>query len=478
MRNRGYAIDSDQPAVPTVSGPTGRFWDDHPITAATLVLAILTPAITVTALLTCVYLFDQSLTIPYLIVALIVFVVSFPGRFPKSNSISALAGNVLFPWLLVVTLLVLGWFSGALAFFDQRVILAWALITPLMLLAAHLLVPVALPKLMSTDGVQRVAVIAGGGHLGQRLAAAIGNSPYLGIRIAGYFEDRAPSRARSFSPIPILGSLDRLPDYVKTHRVNLLYITLPMAAQPRILKLLDELRDTTVSIYFAPDIFVVDLIQSRVSTLNGIPLVSMCETPFHGANGILKRASDLVLASVILILISPLMLGIAIGIKLGSPGPVFFKQRRYGLDGQEIVVYKFRSMTVLEDGNEIRQATTADARVTKFGAFLRRTSLDELPQFVNVLQGRMSVVGPRPHAIAHNEQYRKLIDGYMIRHKVRPGITGWAQVNGLRGETDLLEKMQKRIEYDLDYLRHWSFWWDIEIILRTLLVVWKKQNAY
>jgi putative colanic acid biosynthesis UDP-glucose lipid carrier transferase len=172
------------------------------------------------------------------------------------------------------------------------------------------------------------------------------------------------------------------------------------------------------------------------------------------------------------------MLAIAAGVKLSSPGPVIFRQRRYGLDGREIVVYKFRTMTVTEDGAVVRQATRADGRVTRFGAILRRYSLDELPQLINVLQGRMSVVGPRPHAVAHTELYRKLIKGYMFRHKVRPGITGWAQVNGLRGETDTLEKMERRIAYDLDYLREWSLQLDLRIVLRTVLVVFDGGNAY
>jgi putative colanic acid biosynthesis UDP-glucose lipid carrier transferase len=193
---------------------------------------------------------------------------------------------------------------------------------------------------------------------------------------------------------------------------------------------------------------------------------------------LVKRASDIVIAGTFLLLAAPLMLAIAAAIKLTSPGPVMFKQRRYGLDGREIVVYKFRSMTVMEDGGEIRQASRNDNRVTPLGAFLRSSSLDELPQFINVLQGRMSVVGPRPHAVAHNELYRKLIKSYMVRHKVRPGITGWAQVNGLRGETETVEKMRARIEYDLDYLRHWSLKLDLAIIWRTLFVVFKKQNAY
>jgi putative colanic acid biosynthesis UDP-glucose lipid carrier transferase len=215
-----------------------------------------------------------------------------------------------------------------------------------------------------------------------------------------------------------------------------------------------------------------------MDAIGGIPVVAVCETPFYGINGLVKRASDIVLALAILVLISPLMVAIAIGVKRSSPGPILFRQRRYGLDGREIVVYKFRSMKVLEDGNVIRQATKDDDRVTPFGAYLRRTSLDELPQFINVLQGRMSVVGPRPHAVAHNEMYRKLIKGYMIRHKVRPGITGWAQVNGLRGETDTLDKMKERIEYDLEYLRNWSLLLDLKIVVKTVFVVLRKQNAY
>jgi putative colanic acid biosynthesis UDP-glucose lipid carrier transferase len=251
-----------------------------------------------------------------------------------------------------------------------------------------------------------------------------------------------------------------------------------MASQPRIRELLDALKDTTASVYFVPDMFVTDLIQGRTDSVCGLPVISVCETPFRGPAGVLKRISDVVLASLILVLISPIMLAIGIAVKLGSPGPVIFRQRRYGLDGEEIVVYKFRSMTVTEDGGTIVQARKDDARVTRLGAFLRRTSMDELPQFINVLQGRMSIVGPRPHAVAHNEQYRQLIKSYMVRHKVRPGITGWAQVNGFRGETDSLEKMEGRIRYDLDYLRNWSLRLDLYIIFKTVRLVFQDSRAY
>ncbi|MEN9481681.1 MAG: hypothetical protein RLZZ298_3076 [Pseudomonadota bacterium] len=451
----------------------------RPLTGTAVLQATLVPAVTVISLSLCALAFDQALSGAYLILAIIVFSVTFPGRFPKSKAIRDIAVDIGIYWLLVFSLLLfLGWATSTLDVFDQRVISAWAITTPIPLFFAHVLLPIALPRWMASEGVQRVAVIAGCGQLGQQLAATITASPFLGIRVAGYFEDRSQSRCATGKAETILGSIHQLADYVKSHPVDMLYITLPMASQPRILKLLDELRDTTVSIYFAPDIFLSDLIQARLDSIGGIPVVAVCETPFYGINGVLKRASDIILASLILILIAPLMLVIAIAIKFQSPGPVLFKQRRYGLDGREIMVYKFRSMSVAEDGAQIRQATRNDSRVMPLGAFLRRTSLDELPQFINVLEGKMSVVGPRPHAVAHNEQYRKLINGYMIRHKVRPGITGWAQVSGLRGETDTLEKMEKRIEYDLAYLRNWSLLWDFEIILKTLYVVSKKQNAY
>src|SRR5690606_7516492 len=224
--------------------------------------------------------------------------------------------------------------------------------------------------------------------------------------------------------------------------------------------------------------FVFDLIQARFDHVGGIPVMSVCDSPFEGFNGLVKRASDIVLATVILAMIWPVLLAIAIAVKVTSPGPVIFKPRRYGLDGKEILVYKFRSMTVMEDGENVRQAVRGDQRLTPIGGFLRRTSLDELPQFINVLQGRMSVVGPRPHASAHNEQYRKLIKGYMVRHKVRPGITGWDQVNGFRGETDTLDKMVRRVEYVLDYLRNWSLWLDLKIVMLTVTSILGDRAAY
>jgi putative colanic acid biosynthesis UDP-glucose lipid carrier transferase len=296
--------------------------------------------------------------------------------------------------------------------------------------------------------------------------------------VAGFFDDRCQGRLPRFAPREILGSLQQLADYVKRHRVDVIYSTLPMSPAPRVCALLESLRDTTASIYFVPDVLRFDLIQARVDTVDGMPVIGVCEAPCYGLNALLKRASDVALSAAALVVAAPVLLAIALALKATSRDSVLFKQRRYGLDGREIVVYKFRTMTCTEDGDAVAQATRNDPRTTRLGALLRRYSLDELPQFVNVLQGRMSVVGPRPHAVAHNEAYRKLIRGYMIRHKAKPGITGLAQVRGLRGETDTLDKMRARIECDLEYLRNWSLWLDLTIVLKTVGVVLRRTGAF
>jgi putative colanic acid biosynthesis UDP-glucose lipid carrier transferase len=241
---------------------------------------------------------------------------------------------------------------------------------------------------------------------------------------------------------------------------------------------LRALADTTATVYLMADFFTYDLLHARWTELGSLPIVSIYDSPFRGAGGWLKRLEDLVLGSLILILIAPVLLGVALLVKLSSRGPVFFRQRRYGLNGKEIRVLKFRSMTVCEDGPKIKQATKDDKRVTPIGKILRRTSLDELPQFLQVITGEMSIVGPRPHAVAHNEEYRALIHGYMLRHKVKPGITGWAQVNGWRGETDDIVKMEKRVQHDLEYIQNWHLLWDLKIILLTILGTKKSHNAY
>jgi putative colanic acid biosysnthesis UDP-glucose lipid carrier transferase len=423
-------------------------------------------------------LVEETLAPRHIILSVVVFAITFPGSANLGRSVWSMLKHVALGWLTVSgLLLVFGYLTSYLRYFEEELLVTWWWAAPASQATAHLLLRLGAPKLLEIQGHRR-AVIAGLNEQGLELARRLTADPYLHIRVVGFFDDRSSERVNPQAEQTMLGRIMSLPAYVKQNRVDIIYISLPMASQPRILSLLDELRDTTVSIYFVPDIFVTDLIQGRMDAVGGLPVVAVCESPFSGVSGLLKRGSDIVLSLLILALASPLLLAVAASVKLTSPGPVIFRQRRYGLDGREIVVYKFRSMRVTEDGSSIIQAKRGDPRLTRVGAFLRRTSLDELPQFFNVLQGRMSIVGPRPHAVAHNETYRKLIKGYMVRHKVKPGITGWAQVNGYRGETETLEKMKARIDFDLDYLRNWSLRLDLYIIARTVSVVLKGEHAH
>jgi len=415
----------------------------------------------------------------YLILGLIAFSLSFPGRFHLDQPAWKMVVKTLVGWFLLVGFLLLfAYGSGYLDNFSRTVMLTWAMLTPVVLVAANGLARRLVPGILASKRHQHLAVIAGCNATGRRLAQSFDEDPTLGVQFLGYFDDRCRERVDDDSRAREIGALAELPSYTKASHIDQIYLALPMGEESRILKLLDELKDTTASIFFVPDLFVTDLIQGRVDSIGSTPIVALCETPFVGINGVLKRGSDVILAALILIAIAPLLLAVAVGVKLMSPGPVLFKQRRYGLDGREIVVYKFRSMTVTEDGDKsYTQVSRGDPRVPPFGAFIRKTSLDELPQFINVLQGRMSIVGPRPHAIAVNERYRKLIPGYMLRHKVLPGITGWAQVNGYRGGDDA-EHMRGRIEYDLEYLRNWSLGLDLLIILRTVGLIFRDMRAY
>jgi putative colanic acid biosynthesis UDP-glucose lipid carrier transferase len=422
---------------------------------------------------------EGDLPAPYLILSVLLFAITFPGTPRLGMPLLQLVGEVLVSWFWTASLLALtGFATGYEREFSRKIILTWVVAAPFVLISAHFLLRLFAPFLVSLQGPPRRAIIVGMNEQGVALASRVGETPYSRIELAGFFDDRDLNRLDASSDYRMIGRLDELSKFVREKNIQLIYLSLPMASQPRILHVLDELKDTTASIFFVPDMFVTDLIQGRTGSVCGMPVISVCETPFTGSNGFIKRLSDIVLSIIILLLISPILLGVAIAVKVTSPGPIIFRQRRYGLDGKEILVYKFRSMTVTEDGAKVQQATKNDSRITPLGAILRKTSIDELPQFVNVLQGRMSIVGPRPHAVAHNEMYRKLIKGYMVRHKVKPGITGWAQVNGYRGETDTLDKMQGRIDFDLDYLRNWSLRLDLYIIFRTVRLVMKDQQAY
>lgn len=441
--------------------------------------ALLDPAVAVLALALCVLALDPGGGPHYVLLGVIAFGLLFPGNAGFHEAPRRVVRKIAVNWLLLIVVIgSFGYASGYTRHFPRDVVLCWVLLTPALMILAHFLSRNVVLRALTATTRQRTAVVAGVNDVGLSLTRQFKNNPYLGCRIVGFFDDRNVDRLPDTEGLPTLGTMSELASFVKLNRIDQIYLAVPMASQPRILSLLDDLKDTTASVFFVPDIFVTDLIQGQMHSVGNTPVVAICETPFTGFRGLTKRFSDLIISGILMIPLAPIMAIVALGVRLSSPGPIVFKQRRYGLDGEEILVYKFRSMTVTEDGDKTyKQVTKNDSRVTPFGAFIRKTSLDELPQFINVLQGRMSIVGPRPHAVAVNEQYRKLIPGYMIRHKVKPGITGWAQVNGYRGGDDL-GHMTKRIEYDLEYLRNWSLSFDLWIIFKTVAVVVKDKHAY
>jgi len=404
-----------------------------------------------------------------------------PGERQLLSPTLPLAGKVLIRWMAIIgILLAVGFVTKYSSDFSRKVVLSWIVVTPAVLILVVLCLQELRRRLMYDPAMVRRVAFAGCNDISAALARRIGESGELtGLKVEGFFDDRSAERlglpgARS----RLLGRLPELASFVKRRGIDVVFVALPVRHIQRVMQLLDDLRDTTVSIYYVPDIFAFDLIQARSGELFGIPVVALCETPFCGYRGVIKRFTDIALAASILVVAAPLMLALSAMVRFSSPGPIIFPQRRYGLDGREITVWKFRSMTVVEDGAEIVQATRQDTRITPVGRFMRRYSLDELPQLFNVLQGRMSLVGPRPHAVAHNEQYRKLIKGYMIRHKVPPGMTGLAQVNGCRGETSRIEEMQARVNYDLEYLRRWTPLLDVKILLLTAVRVLRDEKAY
>jgi putative colanic acid biosysnthesis UDP-glucose lipid carrier transferase len=378
--------------------------------------------------------------------------------------------------IVYILLLLIGYSLKVSHEFSRRVVITWMVSWPVLLGLERYLVRAVLWHYREKGYNIRRTVIAGVSEMGERVASWVDENPWSGARVVGFFDDWKTGNVKSY---PILGTFHSLPEYVKANNIDTVYIAISMKGEEKIQALLAGLADTTASVYLVPDIFLYDLmLGGNLLYFDETPVISLRETPLQGFNSLLKRTEDIVLSLFTLLLTSPLMLLVAIGIKLTSRGPVLFKQWRYGLDGQPIEIYKFQTMTVCEDGYEFKQAVPCDPRVTRLGTFLRRTSLDELPQIINVLQGRMSIVGPRPHPVALNESFRQKVPGYMLRHKVRPGITGLAQVNGWRGETDTIEKMEKRIEYDLEYLRQWSLFLDLKIIALTIWNGAWRTNAY
>jgi len=391
-----------------------------------------------------------------------------------------------FTWLLmtwtgtIAFLLLAAYATKTTADYSRVVLGIWLVGTPVAMGCWRAIVRTTLSKYRAKGYNTRTIAIFGAGETGMNVATTVAQSPWLGYRVLGFFDDRVPTPERTQINTELHGTFEDLLQLAYRKEIDAVYITLPLSAQQRIMDLTDKLADTTVSVYLVPEFFIYNLFHGQGNqwrNLGHLPTISLFDTPFLGADRLMKRFQDIILSITILAFISVPMVLIAIAVKATSAGPVLFKQRRYGIDGREIEVWKFRSMQVHQEEIVI-QATKNDPRLTPIGGFLRRTSLDELPQFIHVFLGDMSIVGPRPHAVAHNEEYRPKVKGYMLRHAVKPGITGWAQINGWRGETDTLEKMNSRIEHDLWYIRNWSTWLDLKIVVLTVFRGFTGSTAY
>jgi len=389
--------------------------------------------------------------------------------------------TTIFAWTLSFTILaVIGQFSLYATEISGPYLYVWCLNCTVISLSFRMLYRWMM-RWQTDRGINtRNFAVVGVTELGIELSRNISRTPDLGLKLRGFYDDRPEDRTVTLpcSMDQKLGTINDLVESAKKGEIDVIFITLPMRAESRIKTLIREFSDSAVSVYIVPDLFVFQMLHSRWTDVQGIPIVSVFENPLYGVDGVLKRSVDIALASVALVLLAVPMLLIALAVKLTSRGPILFQQLRYGLDGKPIKVLKFRSMTVMENGDQVTQAQKNDSRLTPIGGFLRRSSLDELPQLFNVLGGSMSLVGPRPHANAHNEFYRRQINGYMLRHKIKPGITGLAQVNGCRGETETVEKMEARVKYDHQYIREWNLALDFQIMLKTIRVVLARQNAY
>lgn len=381
-------------------------------------------------------------------------------------------------WIVVIIgLIVMAFLTKTSEEFSRGWVLLWAIATPAVILSGRFVIRQLATWMIGQGRLARHVAIVGAGPVADRLALHLRNrNPELVL--VGVFDDRSTGRDPGEGTLAPIGTTQDLVTRGQRDPLDEIIITVPMNARARLDRLIDTLAVLPVDIRVCPGMPVIEGTVPRVSYLDDMPLISALKRPIGEWSWMAKAAFDRVAASLLLVLIAPLMALIALAVRLESKGPALFRQRRHGFNHEIITVLKFRSMTVMEDGGAVKQASKNDARITRLGAILRRTSLDELPQLINVIRGDMSLVGPRPHALTHNDHYAKIIGHYANRHRVKPGITGLAQVNGLRGETDTPDKMAARIKYDLYYIDNWSIWLDIKILIRTAIVVPFQKSAY
>ncbi len=478
----GYA------AVPATASRFGDFAPvvDHAQGSSTShrIQGLVYAAVVAGLLAAIVQLSGAAFTVPYQTLAILMAItcyfslrhLSLTAAWDTGRQGSAGTALLLIWTKVSLILTAVGYVTGYLRYFSPQILLTWFFTAP----AALVVLNGQLRKLIRSSelvaGETRTAVLVFANDTARQFAQRLHDSQSHDL--LGYFEDRDLDRVGGLDTVPYLGTTRNIASYVKQRAVDVVFIVLPIVGSERALAVAESLGDTTASVFFVPDYCAFSVLGARATEINSMPALELMETPFYGADGLLKRAFDIVFSTCALIALALPMLLIGALVKLTSPGPALFKQPRYGLNGKEFFVYKFRTMTVADRNHEIEQVARNDQRVTPLGRILRRTSLDELPQFFNVLMGDMSVVGPRPHTVAHNEHYRRQVRRYMSRHKVRPGITGLAQVRGLRGETTTLALMDARIHCDIEYIRTWSVFLDLKIILRTILLVINDKNAY
>ncbi|MCY1209319.1 UDP-glucose:undecaprenyl-phosphate glucose-1-phosphate transferase [compost metagenome] len=394
----------------------------------------------------------------------------------RGRSLFSLATRLLSAWSLVWLISILLTYLLHQADSLSRLwMVYWYAFSLAGLLGLRVASRVVLNLLRITGANSKRVLIVGYGRTGQEMYRRATASHATGFKVSGIY---APEGEPTPEGRRRITDSAQIPEFARDQGIDEIWLTLPMSEFRLMQEINFSLRNDFIDIKWMPSVLDFDLLNHNVGNFLGMPAVEMNRPPALGVRGTIKAIFDRAFAALVLIALSPLFLIIGILIKRDSPGPVFFKQERLGMDGRVIHVYKFRSMKVHAEHGTVTQATKGDSRITPIGAFLRRTSLDELPQFINVLRGEMSVVGPRPHAMAHNNMYKEQLDFYMMRHRVKPGITGWAQINGYRGETDTLDKMAKRVEHDIFYIRNWSFWMDVRIIFWTAFKGWTGRNAY
>ncbi len=376
---------------------------------------------------------------------------------------------------VILILIVMGSLTKTSINFSRVWLGVWFLSAWILLIVFHSLLRIFLRWIREQGFNVRRIVLVGAGDLGRQVARQIQNAPWTGIKIMAFYDDNPELHGKVIEGIKVKGNTARLARVLQRYTLDEVWLAMPLGAEKRIKDILYNLRHSPVSVRFVPDIFGFRLLNHSVSEVAGVPVLDLTATPMTGMNKVIKALEDRILAAIILILVSPLLLVIAIGVKLSSPGPVFYRQKRVSWNGRPFTMLKFRSMPVdAEQKTGAVWARKDEDRATPFGRFLRRTSLDELPQFFNVLMGQMSVVGPRPERPVLVDKFKDEIPDYMMKHMVKAGITGWAQVNGWRGDTDL----NKRIEYDMYYIENWSLWFDLKIIFLTLFKGFVHKNAY